>query len=134
MKIFYSVAPFPKINPISQCIDTRNKTKCYLIKCRHQQVCLQQLSSIIYFCITLIIFMCRFFKVMFSSYRTESSSKYTSIIITDHSTTTRAAHFNVSSSKTEKTGVWNKDWTDHQSANSNIVINESRTINKLDIW
>ena len=44
--------------------------------------------------------------------RTESISKYTSVIITDPSTTTKAALSNVWSSKTEKTGVRGSDRTD----------------------
>ena len=62
-----------------------------------------------------------------SSSRIESGSKYTSIIITDSSTTTKAALINVGSSNTEKTGVCDRGGIDHQSANSTLVIDESRT-------
>ena len=46
--LFFSVAPFPKTNKISQCFDTTNKTKIYLRKCRHQKVCLKHLISKIF--------------------------------------------------------------------------------------
>ena len=70
------------------------QTKIYLIKCRNQKV--SKTVNHNYIClITIIIFMCRLFKVMLSSSRTETTTKYTSIIITDFSTTTKAVIFNV---------------------------------------
>ena len=128
----FSVALFPKKNPISQCLDTRKNLKSYLWKCKHQKACIKHLILIIFF-ITFIIFMCRFFKVMPSSSRTESTSKSTSIIITDPSTTKKAALFNVWSSQTQITVVWNRDRTDHQSANSTVVIIENRPTGEHDI-
>ena len=68
--------------------------------------------------------MCKFSNVIPSSVRTESISKYTSNIITDPSTTTKAALSNVWSSQTLMTGVYNIDGTDHQSENSTVVIDE----------
>ena len=64
--------------------------------------------------------------------RTESTSKYTTIIITDFATTKKAALSNVWSSQTQKTEVWNRDGTDHQSANSTVVIIESQTTGEHD--
>ena len=78
-------------------------------------------------------FLCRFSKGMLSSSCTESTSKYTSIIITDPSTTKKAALSNVWASQTQKTGVWNKDRTDHQSANWTVVIIDSRPTGEHDI-
>ena len=77
--------------------------------------------------------MCRFSKVMPSSSRIESISKYTSIIITDSSITTKADLSDVWSSQTQKTGVLNRDGINQQSVNSPVVINESRTTGELDI-
>ena len=109
------------------------KTKSYLWKWWLHKVGLKHSILMIFFLITFIIFICRFSKGMPSSFRIESISKSTSIIITDLSITTKAALSNVWSSKTEKTGDWDSDRTDHQSANSIVVIDESRTTGELDI-
>ena len=77
--------------------------------------------------------MCRFFKVMPLFSRTESTSKYTSIFITDASTTTKAAISNLWSSQTQKTDVRDRKKRALQAANSAIVTYKDRTTNKLDI-
>ena len=70
---------------------------------------------------------------MSSSYRTESTSKYTSIIITDPSTTTKAALSNVWLSQTKRTDVRDKEKRVLRAANSAIVTNEDRKTGELDI-
>ena len=77
--------------------------------------------------------MCRFSKVMPLSSRTESTSKSTCIIITDPTTTKKAALSNVLSSQTKKTGVWNRDGNNHQSANSTVAIIKSRPTGEHDV-
>ena len=77
----------------------RKKMKSNLWKCKNQKVCLKHLFSMILF-YYIIIFMFRFFNVMPLSSRTESTFKFTYIIITDSITTTKAALSNVWSSQT----------------------------------
>ena len=68
-----------------------------------------------------------------SSSITEYTFKYTSIIITDFSTTTKEALLNVWSSKIENTGVCDRNGRNHSSANSTVVIDESRTTGEFKI-
>ena len=70
---------------------------------------------------------------MSSSSRTESTSKYTSIFITDLSTTKIAVFSNVWLSQTKRTDVWDIEKRVHQAANSAIVNNEDRKTGELDI-
>ena len=77
--------------------------------------------------------MCRFSKVMSSSFHTESTSKKTSIIITDHSTTTKAALSNVWLSQTKRTDVRDREKRVFGAANSAIVTYEDRKTGELDI-
>ena len=85
------------------------------------------------FLITFIIFMCRFSKVMSSSSRTESISKSSSIIITDPSTTTKAALSNLWLFQIKKTDVRDEEKRVLQAANSAIVTNEDQTRGEFDI-
>ena len=121
MKICFSMAPFPKKNLSSQCFDTRKKTISYLWKCTHQKVCINHLISMVYY-ITFIILFSKFFKVMPLFSRTKSISKYTSIIIYDPSTKTKAALSNVYYLKPIKTIVCDRDGTDQQSANLIVLL------------
>ena len=70
---------------------------------------------------------------MSSSSRSESTSKYTSIFITDPSTTTKAALSNLWLSQTKMTDVRDKQNRVLWAANSAIVTNEDRKTGELDI-
>ena len=98
---------------------------CYKIKDEQLLMKMQAPKSVfwtfninnIFLIFTLIIYICRFSKVMASSSGIESNSKYTSIIITDSSTTTKAALSNVESFQTQKTDVRNREERVCQAAN-----------------